>query len=184
MVDGIVLAAGYSSRAATNKMIFEYRHRPMIISTIETMHAVCDRVIVVTGHHHDELVPILECLDYVKIVYNQNYSQGMFTSIKRGVLETDNDFFIVPGDYPVIKASTYYEILESTGRIRVPSFNHRLGHPIFFEKEFKTLLLDTKESNLKDFRNKYDFEIIEIEDPGILQDIDDESDYLKLIGKG
>jgi len=183
MVDAIILAGGYSSRAQANKMTFEYQGKPLIMHAIEAALAVCDRVIVVTGHYHAELKSILDDIERVNVIYNENYPQGMFTSIKKGVAQTSQDFFILPGDYPNIKIDTYHEILKSTGRVRVPSFNHRLGHPIFFEQKLKTDILETDFENLKDFRNSQEYTIIDVDDPGIINDIDDWNDYMKLLRK-
>jgi len=183
MVDVIVLAGGYSSRAKANKMTLEYEGKPLIMHTIETAHSICDRVVVVTGHYHRELNDLLSSFEYVKIIYNDLYEQGMFTSIKAGVKIVDNDFFIIPGDYPSIQEATYKKIIDSSGNIRVPSYNHKLGHPIFFKKQYKIELLETKYTNLKDFRNSHIYSIIDVDDQGIIQDIDDMEDYKKLLGK-
>lgn len=55
MIDGIVLAGGYSSRAKINKMMMLYKNKPLISQAIETMHQFCEVVIVVTGYYHDEM---------------------------------------------------------------------------------------------------------------------------------
>ena len=75
MIDGIVLAGGYSSRTNTNKMCLEYNGKALILNTIETMHQVCQKIIVVTGYHHNELLSLLKELDFVKIVYNEGLLQ-------------------------------------------------------------------------------------------------------------
>ncbi len=183
MIDGIVLAGGYSSRAKTNKMMFSYKNKPLISHAIEKMHQFCETVIVITGYYHDEMIDFLKSFDFVKVIYNENYSKGMFSSIQKGVKEVENDFFIIPGDYPKIKPSTYRKILNAAGDIRVPSFNYHLGHPIFFKKEFKQRLLETKFSNLKEFRNHYNFTIVEVFDDGVLMDIDYKED-LNILKEG
>lgn len=183
MVDGIVLAGGFSSRAKSNKMMFLYKNKELILHTIETMHSVCNTIIVVTGHYHTDLVRLLSGIKYVKIVYNKDYKSGMFTSIIAGVKETVNDFFIIPGDYPLVKKETYQEILAIDRNIVVPSFEMKLGHPILFKMKYKEKLLNTNHTNLKDFRNSYDFFILETEDSGVLLDVDDLNDYNSLIRK-
>lgn len=183
MVEGIVLAGGFSSRAKTNKMTLKYKNKELILHTISSMKEFCERVIVVTGHYHQEIVALLDNYDFVKIVYNENYPQGMFSSIKKGVEETQGDFFIIPGDYPLVRAITYKNILELNQEIVVPSFNMRLGHPIYFNRSFKSRILNTKFNNLKDFRNSCKFYIYETDDPGILMDIDNMEDYSNLIRK-
>jgi len=183
MYDGIVLAGGFSSRAKTNKMFLDYRGKPLILNTIETMHEVCENIIVVTGHYHESMVVLFLNIDYVKVVYNKHYHDGMFSSIKAGVLATNNSFFVIPGDYPNVKANTYNYMIEANMPIVVPSYQNRLGHPIFFDKTFKNKILTTNHNNLKDFRNDFEFNILNVDDSGILFDVDDLNDYKKLLGK-
>lgn len=181
MIDGIILAAGYSSRAKTNKMMLPYRSKPLISHAIETIQPFCERVICVTGHFHQDMIELLETYPNLAIVYNPDYPKGMFSSIKAGVQETNNDFFIIPGDYPLVKPTTYQKLFEGEGKIRVPSFSHHLGHPIFFDKEYKNKILKTTFDNLKSFRNSEPYSIIEVDDPGILLDIDHMKDYNALL---
>jgi molybdenum cofactor cytidylyltransferase len=183
MIYGIVLAGGFSSRAKTNKMILMYKGKELILHTIETMHTVCEKIIVVTGHYHKDLEMLLNDYDYVTIVYNESYELGMFSSIKKGVKRTNGDFFIIPGDYPLVKQETYEELLRLNKDIAVPSYNMKLGHPILFKHIYKEEISKTNLNNLKDFRNSYPFTILETNDPGILMDVDDLNDYNNLIGK-
>ncbi|MCK5732496.1 MAG: NTP transferase domain-containing protein [Tenericutes bacterium] len=183
MYDGIILAGGFSSRANTNKMSLEYKGKPLILNTIETMHEVCENIIVVTGHYHESMIELFFNIDYVKVVYNKHYSDGMFSSIKVGVLATSNSFFIIPGDYPNVEANTYNYMIEVDKPIVVPSYQNRLGHPILFDKSFRNKILTTDHSNLKDFRNDFNFGILEVDDSGILFDVDDLNDYKKLLRK-
>ncbi|MBN2540871.1 MAG: nucleotidyltransferase family protein [Bacilli bacterium] len=182
-MDGIVLAAGYSSRAKTNKMMLIYKGKPLIDHAITLLRTFCERVIVVTGHFHTEIANHLKEIPEVLLVYNPNYSNGMFSSILAGVRETKSDFLILPGDVPTILPSTIERLLSGSLEIRVPSTNHHLGHPIYFNHKYKTELLKTNHPNLKAFRNDHSFEIIEVDDPGILLDIDHMDDYHTLIGK-
>lgn len=183
MVDGIVLAGGFSKRAKTNKMLLKFKNKALILHTIETMHQVCQRIIVVTGHYHDELSNLLSRYDFIDLVYNDRYALGMFTSIQAGVNRSSHDFFIIPGDCPLVHVETYMKMIETNADILVPSYNHHLGHPIFFKQEFKDKILKTNHDNLKSFRNDYDFTIIEVSDSGVVLDIDNLDDYRDLIRK-
>src|SRR6056297_2277252 len=183
MVDGIILAGGYSRRLGRNKMSIVYKNKPVIRHTIEHMQAVCNSIYVVTGFYHDEIKRLIEDIEEVQVVYNADYDKGMFTSVQKGVACTMHDFFIIPGDYPLVQTTVYDEILLGTKGIRVPSFSFKLGHPIFFNQHFKEKLLKTSKDNLKSFRDAYDYEIINVDDEGILFDIDTISDYKKLVEK-
>ena len=180
MIDGIILAGGYSSRLGKNKMSIVFKEKPVIVHTIENMKKVCDRVFVVTGYYHKQIKELIKNIDGVKIIYNNNYALGMFSSVLTGVKNIENDFFLIPGDYPLVSNSVYNKLLLGKKSIRVPSYDFRLGHPIFFKLKYKNKLLVTKCSNLKTFRNQFDYEIIEVNDSAILFDIDTINDVKNL----
>jgi molybdenum cofactor cytidylyltransferase len=178
---GIILAGGYSSRAKCNKMVLKYKNMEIIRHAIISMQDYCSKIIVVTGHYHDDILNVVKDFHKVKVVKNVNDNQGMFSSVKVGVNEIDDDFFITPGDYPLIMKSTYEKVLNANGIIRVPTFNNLRGHPLFISKELiSDLLSESDDSNLKSFRNKYVITNIETNDSGILKDIDTVNDYIKL----
>lgn len=183
MYDGVVLAGGYSSRFNQNKMCAIFQDKALILHTIQTMHKVCEKVYVVTGFYHKEISDILTGYEYVEIVFNKNYDQGMFSSVKTGAHQVNHDFFVIPGDYPLVNVNTYKALIRGKKAIRVPSYNKRLGHPLFLKYDLKKELLETNEISLKAFRDKHDIEIIEVEDEFILLDIDKVEDLNKIKGK-
>lgn len=181
MADGVILAGGYSSRAKTNKMVLEYNGKPIICNLIDTMKDVCETIFVVTGHYHDEVLEVVKDYDNVKVIRNLDYDLGMFSSVLRGVSEISNDFFLTPGDYPMIQKDTFEKLLEVNGDIRVPTFNNRKGHPIFMSKELALSLLNEPiDSNLKVFRDRHAVTYVKTQDEGVLIDVDTMSDYLNL----
>ncbi len=180
MVDGIILAGGYSSRTKQNKMTLKLDGKELILHTISRMKSVCDRIICVTGHYHDEIKKLLENDESVTIVKNANYENGMFSSVLTGVGHVDNSFFIIPGDCPFVEPSTYEKILKGNKKIRVPSYMRHLGHPVYIDIGLKKELLEGKYANLKEFRNAHDFEYIDVDDKNILIDIDTLKDYKTL----
>jgi molybdenum cofactor cytidylyltransferase len=146
------------------------------------MQHVVDEVIVVTGHYHDDIVPIVTPLDHVKIVYNKNYDDGMFSSIKTGLRSVDGDVFIVPGDCPLICKDVYTLLLDNEGEIRVPTYHGRKGHPLFLEKHLIAQLLAFDDySNLKVFRDQQDVHYYATNCQGILKDIDTLKAYEKIV---
>jgi len=94
MVYGIVLSGGYSSRAKTNKMVLKWNGEYLINHVILAMKDVVDRVIVVTGYYHYDIVKAVERFDDVTVIRNEAYQNGMFSSIKTGVRLVEGDFFI------------------------------------------------------------------------------------------
>lgn len=180
MTDGIILAGGYSSRLGKNKMNICFKGKSVIRHTIDQMQSVCDHIYVVTGFYHEEIKKDIEKIDGISLVYNADYEQGMFSSVRKGVECTKNDFFIIPGDYPLVSSNVYKKMLLGKRGIRVPSFSFKLGHPIFFEKSYRTKIVNTEQQHLKGFRNQFEYEIIEVDEEAILFDIDTIEDVIKL----
>lgn len=177
MAEGIILAAGYASRAQANKMLFEVDGKPLIDHVIAGMRPCVSRIYVVTGHHHEAIEAHLYDKD-VTCMYNPHYHEGMFSSVKQGVRAVNEDFFVIPGDCPFVSAKTYETLMATDRKIAVPVYGNRKGHPIFISFELKEALLKTgSDMNLKVFRNQYDYDEIEVDDPCIVLDIDTVDDY-------
>ena len=182
IIYGIILAGGKSSRMKQNKMLLQYDGQPIIYHTVKSMKSVCDRIIIITGHYEVDYLKILLEFEEITIVHNKDYQKGMFSSVQKGVEGINGSCFIIPGDYPLIYEDTYIEALRQQGEIRVPTYKGRKGHPIFLEKEIvQKLQLEDKDSNLKAFRNKYQVTYFDVDNKGILLDIDNINDYQQLI---
>jgi len=181
MAQGIILAAGLSSRAQTNKMLLMFNGKTMIQETIDGMKPFVSHIFVVTGHYNQEIVDLLNDQQNLTCVENKSYMHGMFSSILVGAKLTSEDFFIIPGDCPFVAPTTYEKLLRGKADIRIPSYQGRKGHPMFISKNLKDALIkESIDSNLRDFRNKYPYQVIDTDDPHILIDIDTPSDYLEI----
>ncbi len=182
MVEGVILAGGKASRMKQNKMLLEYKNHPLIFHSVRTMNQICNNVTIVTGFYEEDYLPYFGKMRNIKIIHNKNHERGMFSSVLKGVSEVQNDFFLIPGDYPLVKVETYQKLLDSTGKISVPIYKGRKGHPILIRKELiSSLKTEDRNSNLKIFRDRYEVTYIEVDDPGVIYDVDNISDYQKLI---
>jgi len=179
IVEGIILAAGFSRRAGVWKMALPIKGRTVIERAIMGMYPVVNRIIVVGGYNFKNLLKIIEKYEKVFPVYNENFPLGMFTSVQKGVEKVSGDrFFILPGDIPLVKPSTYKYMLEQEGDIIVPVYEGRKGHPVLLSYAMKELLLDEERgSNLKAFINRMGFKKVIVDDPFIRMDIDTLEDY-------
>ncbi|KKI88956.1 hypothetical protein WQ54_29030 [Bacillus sp. SA1-12] len=189
-MESIVLAAGYSSRANAFKMTLQLGQMSVLEQTISKFEGLCSRVIVVAGFKveliQEEMEKIRNKNTYsfqIKVVYNENFNQGMFTSIQRGCKEVNAPtFFITPGDYPLVKRETVQQIAEHKGNVVIPSFNYNGGHPIKLSSKVKREILETNpESNLRVVLNDYQKVYLNVDDPGVIMDIDTLEDYQKAI---
>jgi molybdenum cofactor cytidylyltransferase len=189
-MEAIILAAGYSSRANTFKMTLPLEKKTILEHTVSKFEGLCSRIIVVAGFKaeliQEEIAKISSKNAYsfqIKFVYNEDFNQGMFSSIQKGCKEVNAPtFFITPGDCPLVKKETVQLIAEQKGNVIIPSFNHRGGHPIKLSSEVKQKILDTNpESNLRVVLGSYEKNYLNVDDPGVLMDVDTLEDYQKAI---
>jgi molybdenum cofactor cytidylyltransferase len=189
-MEAIVLAAGYSSRANAYKMTLQLGQLTVLEQTISKFEGLCSRVIVVAGFKAEliqkEIAKICNKNAFsfqITVVYNENFNQGMFTSIQRGCNEVNAPtFFITPGDCPLVKKETVQLIAEHKGNVVIPSFNYKGGHPIKLSSEVKQKILETNpESNMRVVLNGYEKEYLNVDDPGVIMDVDTLEDYQKAI---
>lgn len=159
IIEGIILAAGLSSRAGTYKLTLELGGKTIIERCVEGMYNVCSKVIVVGGYNIEKLAPILDKYPNVELVYNETYRIGMFSSVLEGFKHTTGDrIFLIPGDYPFIDHNVYVSLLKLEGDIVIPTYKHTKGHPILISKNMVNLLLTMKNYNsLREFVMNQDF---------------------------
>jgi molybdenum cofactor cytidylyltransferase len=158
--------------------------------TISKFEGICSKVIVVAGFKaeliEEEITKICHKNAFsfqIKFVYNENFHQGMFTSIQKGCNEVKTaSFFITPGDCPHVKKDTVQQIAEHNGNVVIPSFLYQGGHPIKLSNQVKQEILETNpETNLRAVLNGFEKEYLNVDDPGVIMDVDTQEDYQKAI---
>ncbi|MGE7903334.1 nucleotidyltransferase family protein [Peribacillus sp. NPDC094092] len=189
-MEAIVLAAGYSSRANAFKMTLPMGQTSVLEKTISKFDGLCSRVIVVAGFQaeiiQEEIAKIISKNAYsfqIKFVYNENFNKGMFHSIQKGCNEVHAPtFFITPGDCPLVKKETVQLLAKHKGNVVIPSFDYKGGHPIKLSSEVKQKILKTNpESNLRVVMGDYEKQYMNVDDAGVLMDIDTPEDYQNAI---
>jgi molybdenum cofactor cytidylyltransferase len=178
-IEGVVLAAGLSTRVGENKLILDVEGKTVIERCILEMYDICSKIIVVGGHRVEDIEDILGNYSKVELIYNPNYLDGMFSSVKKGITNIKEErFFLIPGDYAVVNKKTYEDMLKVDNDIVIPMHNGRKGHPLLMKSYLiEELLEDIYCETLRDFISKKGFIPIIVKDPGILMDIDTMEDY-------
>ncbi|MED1470135.1 nucleotidyltransferase family protein [Bacillus salipaludis] len=189
-MEAIILAAGYSSRTNAFKLTLPLGQMTVLEQTISKFEGICTRIIVVAGFQaeiiKEEIAKISSKNDYsfqITFVYNENFTQGMFRSIQTGCNEVqDSTFFLTPGDCPLVKKETIQLIAKSEGDVVIPSFHYKGGHPIKLSSEVKKKILETPpDCNLREVLNYYEKNYMNVDDPGVLMDVDTQEDYQKAL---
>jgi molybdenum cofactor cytidylyltransferase len=184
----IILAAGESKRMGSPKMILPFRGMTIIEKVIENvLSSDVDKTIIVLGAGKEKILKLTEKLP-VMYCFNENYKNGMLTSVKRGFEYLPKDFraaVVLLGDQPMIGASVINTVIkgynESGKNIIIPVYNNKRGHPLLVDKRYwdEIISLDGPEG-LKELINRHPDDLLEVEtgNPEILTDIDTEEEYL------
>jgi len=180
-IDGVVLAAGYSSRMGIFKPELKIDGITMIERTVLNMKKFCDKVLVVGGYKVERVSLLLSAYENVEVVYNENFKKGMFTSVKKGLENVSAErIFIQPADMPFISDKIYQSLVENQGDIIIPVFNGGKGHPVVISGNIKNkILMERDEERLDQIFERYGYKTVEVTDNSIFKDIDTVDDYKK-----
>lgn len=181
-VEGIILAAGFSSRVGRNKMLLDIGGRTILERCILSMYGCCNRITVVGGHRIEDIRPLVAKYSKAELVFNPNYKDGMFTSVKEGLSKVTKEWcFITPGDYPRVSGTTYKKMLKVNQDVVVPVFNGKNGHPLLMRSSLiNEILSDNTLESLRDFIKSKTIYHLPVEDEGILLDVDNMEDYFRI----
>lgn len=184
----IILAAGYSSRMGNFKPLMDLEGQSPLQRCTQLFHSCnIDNIIIVTGHMKDR---IQQEIKNETIIINENYDQGMFSSVKAGVssLSSDTDaFFILPVDIASVKEHSIHKMIkryeEMEGGILFPVFHDETGHPVLISYSFAEEIFQSKpEGGLREIlnRHKESWSYEPLADRGILLDMDTPDDFNNL----
>ncbi len=153
----------------------------LIEKCIRGMYDICTEILVVGGYKAEKIKAIVDKYEKVKLIINKNYEAGMYSSVKAGLEHADGEIiFLTPGDYPFIKKEVYMEMLKAKGNIVVPVHKNIRGHPLMIRSFYiEEICTDKKNASLREFINSKGFHTVDIDDEGILIDIDTIEDYEK-----
>lgn len=145
-----------------------------------------DRTVVVVGHHR---AAIESALQLSNTVYNPDYEHGMGTSVQAGIRALPPQvlaavIFLV--DHPVVDPSTIESLLDALppGRIAIPTYGGRRGHPAAFSREvFPEILALGFDKGLNAVVRRDPARVTEVpvDDPGVLWDVDTPEQFEKLL---
>jgi len=189
-ITAVILAAGYSERMGQFKPLLDLGGQPVVERIITSFRgAGIFDVRVVTGYRREILVPVLERLG-VKVIINDRYAEGMFSSVQAAVKSLDPSigaFFLMPADVPLVRAETIRFLGESynrhRGKILVPVFGGKRGHPPLIAARFaKAIMNYTGEGGLAGIFSLHSTHIlpVTVPDGNILCDMDTPGDYADL----
>lgn len=186
-IAALILAAGCSSRMGAFKPLMPLRDRTILEVLIDLYRSVgISDVLVVLGHQAADVKPILEAQG-IRWTINENYHQGMFSSIQAGVKNLPPEckaFFLHPADIPLVRPETIKRLIdirrEKKALICYPCHEGRRGHPPLVSTALMPAILAFDEpGGMRALLSRYKGEALKVDchDPGILMDIDTPKHY-------
>lgn len=186
---GLILAAGESRRMGSPKALLRYRGQTFLDAIVWLFAARCSPVIVVLGANADQIRRGVA--SQPTFVFNSNYRTGQTSSMQCGLRavppDADGVLFTL-ADHPAVAASTIDALVAPPCPfLRVPRFEGRRGHPVWFSRaliaEFLTIPADSAARDVV-YSHVAETEYLDVNDPGIVADIDDPAAYRSLIEAG
>lgn len=167
------------------KALLDYRGEMFLARMARLFAERCDPVVVVVGAHVEGIRQALPGLHYV---VNEHWRDGQTSSFLRGLRElppTAEGVLFTLVDHPAVAPATLDALLGASGRLRIPRHAGRRGHPIWFSRALipELLALPPGGAARDVIRAHYpEATWVDVEDPGILADIDDVAAYRALTG--
>jgi molybdenum cofactor cytidylyltransferase len=203
MLSAVVLAAGMSTRMGRNKLLLNFREKPLIAHAVDTLLASdIDEVIVVLGHETEKVRDQLEGSiglankapgKPVRLVQNPDYQNGLSTSVRTGVEAVSrqaNGIMIYLADQPLLEPEDVNRIVagfaaakEVNKSIVVPFFRGERGNPVILDPSLRDSILGIAgDVGCKGVIKRYPEKVyaIEMENDHVVRDVDDVQAYERL----
>ncbi|HEV2419317.1 MAG TPA: nucleotidyltransferase family protein [Terriglobia bacterium] len=190
-IAGLVLAAGESRRMGQDKALLEYQGRPFLEVILGNLReAGISRVVVVLGHNADRISKAVRVGD-AEVVINLDYRLGQTSSLQAGLRALDlaevSGVVLCLVDHPAASVAVMRELQnafrQTVATVVIPVHQQRRGHPVLISQMlFKELLALDPAQGANTVIHKYRSAtyLMEVDDAGVLLDIDEPGDYQNL----
>ncbi len=190
VIAGIILAAGASSRMGSPKALLDYRGERFIERLVRVLSGVCDPVIVALGYHADAIRPAIEAT--ATIVTNPAPERGQLSSLQTALAALPagaEGFLFTPVDSPAVELATVERLAgefrrrDSSTLFVIPRYRGQHGHPVFAARAIADEFLalpPTAQARDVVHRHVPETAYIDVDDPGILVDVDDRAAYRRI----
>lgn len=190
MTVAVLPGAGASRRMGRPKLLLPYRGGTLVGSVVEALRGGGVSTIVLVTSPGDEDLRAWAREAGVVAAVNPAPERGMLSSIREGIAalgKTGEILLVSPADLPALRpetVSTLVRRMEETGApLALPVYQGRRGHPMAIAPalipEIDTLDPDVGLKQLRDRHEDLLFEL-EVEDPGVVEDVDTPEDYEKI----
>ena len=194
MISAIVLAAGASSRMGQAKAALPLGQtgETVVARVVRTLlEGGVPNVVVVAGAHIDAVRAAMPRHESrARVIEHLGWAQGQLSSLLAGLDAIDDPLLeaavVTLVDVPLVRPSTVQSLIArasvSASPILRAVHGGRHGHPVIFKREvFGALRAADPAVGAKAVMRAIGVEDIEVDDPGILQDVDTPEDYTSLL---
>lgn len=180
----LILAAGEGRRMGSIKQLMDFGGSNFLEETIKKYSAYCQDIIVTLGFHKEVIRDKIKELGFV---YQEieGYQEGMSASFREARTFDADYFMVTPCDLPLIEDYTIESLLkayrENEGKIIVPRFMGKKGHPVVFPISLQSSFKHIKgDIGARDIIKEKGCLYLDLDDPGIIADIDTLNEYIKI----
>ncbi len=197
---GVLLAGGASRRMGRPKAALPWRGEPFAARIARLMRAAgVDPLVVVTGLHDAETRAVLPAALRALVVRNPEPERGQLSSLQLALAWLEEHAPETPGalvalvDHPAVRPETYAALVRAARaparqvEIALPTHHGRRGHPLVFLRSVWPEILgaDAPDGARSVVRRAPErVAEIEVDDAGILRDVDRPADLERLAGRG
>lgn len=186
-VDGIVLAAGRSTRMGESKAQLEAEPGVTFLErAIRILREAGCRYVVAVVNPEEDWTARLADVAGAAVVVNDDAESEQIDSVRLGIahLPEDSDATLVlPVDIPGVTPDTVDALIRAFEQTRaavvLPSYQGRTGHPVLFARSVYGELLAELPRGAESIVEAHvaDRHEVELDDPGILVDVDQPDEY-------
>jgi CTP:molybdopterin cytidylyltransferase MocA len=186
-IAGIILSAGASRRMGSPKALLRLDNETFLDRLIRLFSDVASPVIVVLGHQAEQIRSGIERAAQAVFVVNPDPERGMLSSLQCGLEAVPHEVQAVmftPVDHPNLQSSTLNKLVTQRSPVTVPSYQSQHGHPVVIARPLiAELLALPPQAQASEVIHRYRSQTsyIEVDDPAVTQDIDDQTAYAALV---
>ena len=172
----------------TPKALLDFHGETFLDRLTRLFSECCSPVVVVVGAEARRIRDGAAHPERAIFVENPNYALGQLSSMQTGLRALPagaSGVLFTLVDHPGVKSDTLNALLAvPSALLAIPRYRERRGHPIFFSTKLcPEFLALPPEASAKTVVNRHAAAIryVDVDDPGIVSDVDDAAAYERLL---